>query len=225
MDNRAVSANLLPMPNYFASTIRAEMKRRRISNETIAERMGVHPVTVSKLLNGKMKFTEEWIRRFAEAMDTTVAALGEDVPTERARVPLAPQVAGQNLPVYGLAAGSVMGNLTMTNDPVEYVGRPAALAAVRDAYALIVTGSSMEPRYFAGEVIFINPNRPPRAGDHVVIQEALDGGTRVSIKRFEKMTETHVITTQYNPLAEVKFSRQQIIALHRVLTPNEVAGV
>lgn len=131
----------------------------------------------------------------------------------------------RNLPVYGLAAGAIVGQLAMTNDPIEYVKSPDALEKVRGAYALIVTGSSMEPRYVAGDVIFVNPNRPPRQGDHVVIQEATEDGTVTSIKRYEKMTDFHVVTTQYNPLTEIKFLRAQVMAVHRVLTPNEVAGV
>ena len=90
---------------------------------------------------------------------------------------------------------------------------------------LFVTGSSMEPRYFAGDVIFVHPHKPVRQGDHVVIQEALHGGTVVSVKRFERFTDGHIVTTQYNPLAEVRFRRETVDAMHRVLTPNEIAGV
>ena len=130
-----------------------------------------------------------------------------------------------DVPVYGLAAGSIRGALTMTNDPIEWVEAPKGVLKIRDAYSLIITGTSMLPLYTPGEKIFIAPHRPIRLGDHIIIQEALDGGTATSVKRFEKQSEDHVFTTQYNPLAEIRFSRKAIIAMHRVLTANEVAGV
>lgn len=119
----------------------------------------------------------------------------------------------------------MLGALAMTNDPVDYVPRPDVLARVKDAYGLFVTGTSMEPRYFAGDVIFIHPYRPIRQGDHVVIQEARSGGTLTTIKRFERETDTRLITTQYNPPAEVSFDRASVMAVHRVLTSNELFGV
>ena len=211
------------MSTKFADNLRRTLKDRGISNEEIAEQLTAHPVTISKLLNGKMKLTEEWMKRFAVALKINVQDLmGEATGDSQLNLPI--REPRKTLPVYGLAAGSIRGHLTMSNDPVEWVNCPQFIETVRGAYALIVTGSSMEPRYFAGEVIFLHPNRPPRQGDHVVIQEALDGGTAVSVKRFDHQTETHVITTQYNPLAEVKFDRKTITAIHRVLTPNEVSG-
>ncbi|MCC0035450.1 MAG: helix-turn-helix transcriptional regulator [Hoeflea sp.] len=214
-------ANYRAMSQRFATALRATLKERKISNEKIAEMIGAHPVTVSKLLNGRMKFTEEWMEKFGQALGMST---GQIIATggEAIQPPANPN---HRTPVYGLAAASIRGNLTMTNDPVEWVKSPPAIETVRDAYAVIVTGSSMEPRYHAGDIIFVNPHRPPRAGDHVIIQEAMNGGTSVSIKRYERQTETHIITTQYNPLAEVKFSRAQITAVHRVLTNNELIGV
>ena len=165
----------------------------------------------------------------ARALDTTPHWLltGDDPPAvEPPGVPVDLAAAtGRDLPVYGLAAGSVLGALTMTSDPVEYVPTPPGLARVRDAYALIVTGASMEPKYEAGDMVFLNPHRPPRRGDHVVIQEAREGGIIVTIKRFERWTDGHLITTQYNPPSEVRFPRDQIMAVHRVLTTNELFGI
>ncbi|WP_420578810.1 S24 family peptidase [Oceaniradius stylonematis] len=147
-------------------------------------------------------------------------------PVEPPGVPVdLPMSSARNLPVYGLAAGSVLGALTMTSDPVEYVPTPPGLARVRDAYALIITGRSMEPKFEAGDVVFLNPHRPPRQGDHVVVQERRSGGTVVTIKRFERWNDGYLVTTQYNPLSEVRFRRDQIIAVHRVLTVNELFGI
>lgn len=135
----------------------------------------------------------------------------------------------RTLPVFGLAAGSLAGQAVMTPEPVEFVPCPPALTRVRDAYALTVTGTSMEPRYFAGDLIFIHPHRPVRPGDHVVVQVRKDpsqaGVNETWIKRFKADTETEIVTEQYNPRADMRFKRQYVAAIHRVLTVNELLGV
>lgn len=171
-----------------------------------------------------LKTSPDWLLK-GEGPVEVISRASEAIPAPVGSQPPAPHAPSRYIPVYGLAAGSVTGMLTMSNDPIEEVPSPEVLARVRDAYALIVTGTSMEPRYTAGDYVFVHPHKPIRQGDHVVIQELRDGGTVVSIKRFERFTDGHVVTTQYNPLAEVKFLRTEVAAMHRVLTPNEVAGV
>lgn len=188
------------------------------------------PDTIRDIKAGKSRNPRfQTIQQLARVLETTPDwLLGADspAPVEPPGVPVdLPMSSGRDLPVYGLAAGSVLGALTMTSDPVEYVPTPPGLARVRDAYALIITGSSMEPKFEAGDVVFLNPHRPPRQGDHVVIQEAREGGTIVTIKRFERWKDGDLITTQYNPLSQVRFARDQIMAVHRVLTVNELFGI
>jgi phage repressor protein C with HTH and peptisase S24 domain len=165
------------------------------------------------------------IKALADVLETTPDFLLGTSPAPERPAPIFVERHGAaDLPVFGLAAGSVLGALTMGTEPVEYVPCPTGLSRVKGAYALIVTGSSMEPRYMAGDMIFLHPHRPPRPGDHVVIQEISDG-TKTWIKRFERQTETHLVTLQYNPPAEVKFARNTITAVHRVLTTNELFGI
>lgn len=131
------------------------------------------------------------------------------------------------IPVYGMAAGAFAGAFTMTTDEVERVPAPPGLAHVRDAYALIVTGSSMEPRYFAGDTIFVNPHRPPRPGDHVIVQirDHRPEGRQTFIKRFVGETQGEVVVSQYNPPQNTAWKREHVALLHRVLTTNELLGV
>lgn len=133
----------------------------------------------------------------------------------------------RSLPVYGLAAGSLAGHTVMTSEPIEFAPCPPALTRVRDAYALMVTGSSMQPRYFAGDFIFIHPHRPVRPGDHAVIQvrRYATAETETWIKRYRGETEKQVLVEQYNPPSNMNFDRKFVVAVHRVLTVNELLGV
>lgn len=62
----------------FRLFIREWMEHRHIDNERMAERMDCGPGTVSKLLNGKMKMTTEWMMGFADALDVAVPDLFRD---------------------------------------------------------------------------------------------------------------------------------------------------
>lgn len=178
--------------------------------------------TIRKLA-AALETTPEWLLN--EEGHETVPARQDNEARPIALAPAAARSPSQDVPVYGLAAGSVTGHLTMSNEPIEWVEAPRGVEKIRDCYALIVTGTSMLPLYTPGETIFIAPHRPIRQGDHVVIQEAQSGGTVTSVKRFERQDADHVFATQYNPLAEIRFNRSAIDAMHRVLTANEVAGI
>ena len=46
---------------------------------------------------------------------------------------------------------------------------PPQLEGVKGAKALYVRGRAMEPRYYAGEVVYLNPARAPNPGDFIFI--------------------------------------------------------
>lgn len=64
--------------------IREWMEDRGLDNRRIAERMDCAEGTVSKLLNGEMKMTTDWLARFAYALDREVIDLYRDprMPTQ-----------------------------------------------------------------------------------------------------------------------------------------------
>jgi DNA-binding XRE family transcriptional regulator len=65
-----------PTRLYIREWIAAEAPH--ITQKTLAERMGCEPGTVSKLLNGKMDMTLEWLASFADALDKSVPDLFRD---------------------------------------------------------------------------------------------------------------------------------------------------
>lgn len=130
------------------------------------------------------------------------------------------------LPVLGSAAGSVLGTLQI-GEPVEFVYCPPGLERVEGAYALRVTGTSMSPRFEHGDVIYVHPHREPVAGDYVVVQEreAAGRGVIAYVKQLSRVEDGSIVCRQHNPPAEVSFRRAAVLALHRVLTTNELLRV
>lgn len=132
-----------------------------------------------------------------------------------------------DIPVMGTAAGSLLrGAFKITDGPVDYVRRPPSLAGAADVYALYVEGTSMEPQYFPGELIYVNPHRPPRQGDIVVVQSK-DGDfsdIHASLGIYIRTTEHDIVIGKRNPQSEVRFTRQNVTGIHRVLSVNDLLG-
>lgn len=133
--------------------------------------------------------------------------------------PQALSIGGDLLPVYGQAASSSDGRLLLNGDIVDYVPAPKHLATVPGAYAVYVFGDSMEPRYFAGEAVYVNPALPVKTLDWVVVQLAdPDGGFDSGyIKRFTRWTETHLVLSQLNPHKDIRIERSRVKSVHRIV--------
>lgn len=121
----------------------------------------------------------------------------------------------RKLNVVGRAGTSASGELIMSPEIVETVPCPPGLEDVADAYAVYVTGESMEPRYFAGEIVYIHPNRPYRKGDFVLVQvDADDAFPHGYIKQFVTFSPTTLTLRQLNPDIEIEFPRAKVLSIH-----------
>jgi phage repressor protein C with HTH and peptisase S24 domain len=89
---------------------------------------------------------------------------------------------------------------------------------VRDAYAIYVVGDSMAPRFRAGTLLFVNPFKPPRRDNGVVVQ--LDDRA-VLIKDFVGWAEDRLDLVQYNPAGPVEVPRARVLAVHTVVGTQE----
>ena len=72
----------------------------------------------------------------------------------------------------------------------------------------------MEPRYRAGEIVFVNPTRPPRRGDDVVIQVEVDGELSGYIKEFIQESDDKLVVSQFNPDKKITFRRETVRSVH-----------
>lgn len=123
------------------------------------------------------------------------------------------------IPVYGQAVGGIDGEFVMNGDRLEDVFAPPILSSVAEAYAVYVAGESMEPRYFDGEIVFVNPIKRVRRGDFVVAQiQAEEHGPRLAyVKRFVRWNAQVLVLSQYNPEKELHFAAGQVVSVHLVV--------
>lgn len=129
----------------------------------------------------------------------------------------------RRLPVFGRAVGGDDGHLVMNGEIIDHVECPPGLDSVPNAYAVYVIGDSMEPRYHAGEVVYLHPARPVKKGDYVVVQtRGPEGEAPLGfIKRFVAYTPTRLILSQLNPPREIEFERADVVSVHKIVFAGE----
>ena len=146
----------------------------------------------------------------AESLPPRNAALGAAVRLGR-------------IPLYGQAVGGADGQFPLNGSLITEVAAPPSLAGVTGAYAVMVVGTSMEPRYFAGEAVFVNPRLPVRVGDFVVAQIAADEGEPplAYVKRYVGQNEKAIRLEQLNPPKKLGFAADRVVSIHRIVMSGE----
>jgi SOS-response transcriptional repressor LexA len=193
----------------------------------------------------KLGVSIEWLLRGGSVPDQSSPVKFEAPPSSPAP-PAYPDIQSwsKDVPVHGTALGGDLALDAVTQamqveqtvlefaDTIEMVRRPPAFANNRALYAVYVAGSSMEPRYEPGDLLYVDPRRPPSIGDDVVVQlrdgNGHDGTDRVIsalIKRLVRRTGAGVELEQYNPPLRFKIAGEHIAAVHRVVKLGEVVGV
>ncbi len=194
--------------------------------------------TVRKILDGTSKNPRiDTITKIATALDVSPQyLLGEDEQNERklgvdlseTSSPLLEGDISLHVPVLGTVAGSHQrGAFELAESIVDYVRRPAGLTGARDIYALFVEGTSMEPQFFPGDLIYVNPHKHPRSGDVVVLQRKASENepTEATLGVLHKITEKTIIIVKRNPPAEIEFLREKVKSVHKVLSNNEIFSI
>jgi len=127
------------------------------------------------------------------------------------------------IPLRGQSVGGPNGRFVLNGAEVGRLFVPPMLEGVEGAYAVRVYGTSMEPRFKAGETVWINPNEPVRAGDDVIVQVLTDeeNDRESYIKEFR--SQSHKVTRlwQHNPdegeRNELEFATKKVFSVHKIV--------
>jgi SOS-response transcriptional repressor LexA len=127
------------------------------------------------------------------------------------------------IPVYGTAVGGKDGEFVLKGNQVSEVLAPPNLMHVPDAYAVYVVGDSMEPRYLAGETVFVNPRLPISRGSFVVAQvsKGEEAEPRAYVKRFVSQDAKRLRLEQYSPKKILEFPAAAVVVVHRIVASSE----
>tara|TARA_R100000234_G_C4996463_1_gene178199 strand:+ start:758 stop:1354 length:597 start_codon:yes stop_codon:yes gene_type:complete len=179
-----------------------------ISISELARRCDMEPHTLRRYARGESEPRSDLAVRLADifgCMPTEVLGL-EPLETE----PLG------KIPLYGPVNAGTWDGETAMDRAVDHIARPSFLMGQSNAYAVFVVGSSMEPRFNAGEILYIDPDVPIRQGADVVVQLNHDGELTAVVKRFISTDNSGVRLKQLNPALPISFDKEVVTSIHAV---------
>jgi phage repressor protein C with HTH and peptisase S24 domain len=217
-----------------AMAIGVKIKQARVKAEIsqagLARALGIKPVNVSQWESGTTRPDVERLPAISKVLGVTVEwllsdNLNHDIGKFVAQTGPRFTQGGRDFPVLGTAeAGD--GTFTVdTGNPIDFVNRPIGLANRKDAYGIYVQGVSMQPMYDPGDLVYVDPRRPPPAGRDCIIQlrQSEPGGEmRFMLKRLVKRNGRKWTFKQYNPEKEIELTDEEILAVHLILKNHEM---
>jgi phage repressor protein C with HTH and peptisase S24 domain len=187
--------------------------RAGIKIPELAKRIGMKPATLRVYTRGEREPRPALAEKIAEALDCTAnEVMGFDM---NGGPP--PREAGNNqIPLYGNAAAGIGADVTNVSSPVEYIDRHPAMMSSAAGYAVFVIGTSMEPRFREGEIVYCRPGKPARRGDDVVVQIEDDTGRTAIVKEYVSADDAVITLRQHNPEKTITIPRDRVVSVHTV---------
>ena len=125
------------------------------------------------------------------------------------------------IPLIGMAQAGAEGFFDDGGYPAGAGWDEVELPATADAnaYALSISGDSMEPVYRAGDRVIISPAAPVRVGDRVVARTK-DGA--VMAKELARRTAGRIELASLNPeFPELRFAAEDVLWMHRIIWASQ----
>lgn len=226
-----------PDPETLADRVRRLRKGAGLSQSSLARQVGVRPQSIQALEAGKVS-NPKYIVKLAIALGVTANYMEsgkEDSESKllsvsaeairstphlvNAEMASRAQIQMIRIPVYGQVVGGKWGEFSLDGIKMFDVMAPPTISKIKDAYAVVISGDTMYPRYNDGEIAFVDPSRTPRKGDYVVAQ-IRDGDGEVPlafVKKFVSRTSEELVLEQLNPPEILNFSGSRVLTVHTIV--------
>jgi phage repressor protein C with HTH and peptisase S24 domain len=170
--------------------------RAGLSPSGLAKRAGLDPTTFNKSKRVTPDGRARWPS--TESVAKALAATGTTIDTFVQLIEETGRVTLQSVPLIGFAEAGAGGYFDDGGFPVGKGWDEIAFPSVDDehAYALEISGDSMQPAYRDGDVIVVSPAAPIRRGDRVVLKTK-DG--EVTVKELKRRTSKSIELRSLNP--------------------------
>jgi phage repressor protein C with HTH and peptisase S24 domain len=190
-----------------------------LSASGLAKRAGLDPTT----FNRSKRITPEGRPRWpsTESIAKILAATGTNVDTFVTMITDSGRGATRAVPLIGFAQAGVGGYFDDAGFPVGRGWDEIAFPAIDDehAYALEISGDSMQPAYRDGDVILVSPGAPVRRGDRVVVRTT---GGEVMAKELKRRTSKTIELKSLNrDHADRQFPVSEVLWVARILWASQ----
>jgi phage repressor protein C with HTH and peptisase S24 domain len=193
--------------------------RAGLSASGLAKRAGLDPTTFNK----SKRITPEGRPRWpsTESVAKSLAATGTSIDTFVQLIEDSGRPARQAVPLIGFAEAGAGGYFDDGGFPVGKGWDEIPFPAVNDenAYALEISGDSMEPAYRDGTVIIVSPAASVRKNDRVVVKTR-DG--EVLVKELKRKTSKSIELRSINPQhAERTLPMRDVLWIARIVWASQ----
>ncbi|MEJ0041425.1 MAG: helix-turn-helix transcriptional regulator [Rhizomicrobium sp.] len=196
--------------------------RHGLSASGLAKLAGLDPTTFNKSkrggANGKLRWpSTESVSKILNAtsasLEEFVSLVGQDGALRRSF--------SRAVPLIGLAQAGAQGYFDDAGFPVGAGWDEIPFPEVADehAYALEITGESMQPVYRDGDRIIVSPAANVRRGDRVVVRTH---GGEVMAKQLARHTAQRIELRSFNAAFEDRsFAVSEIAFMHRIIWASQ----
>jgi phage repressor protein C with HTH and peptisase S24 domain len=197
-----------------------------LSPSGLARKAGLDPTSfnISKrtAAGGKLRWpSSESLAKILGATSTRLEDFTALVSGARAMSDGARMRGRTKIPLIGLTQAGTEGFFDDGGYPAGAGWDEVELPATTDvnAYALSISGDSMEPVYRAGDRVIVSPAAPVRVGDRVVARTR-EGA--VMAKELARRTAARIELASLNPaFAELRFAADEILWMHRIVWASQ----
>ncbi len=198
-----------------------------LSASGLAKRSGLDPTTFNpskrKMGDGRSRWpSTESIAKVLDATGCPLDAFTSLVTGARAIPASAPQrQMSRRIPLIGLAQAGGEGFFDDGGYPVGGSWDEVGLPEVADgnAYALEISGESMEPVFRDGDLVIVSPNAPIRRGDRVVVRT---NAGEVMAKQLARRSARRVELRSLNPEhPHYNFDLSEVAWIHRIVWASQ----
>lgn len=169
-----------------------------LTQKGLAERMGLNPAAVNRMLYGRRNIMADEIPVIEEYLGIKLAIGASHLaaqPNRRGFADGAGQERMQEDDMYGQIP--VYDSLGSAKKIIDWVPRHPAQFGINGAFALYAPDDDMAPRYFNGELIYLHPYRPAGIARDIVIE---NGEKKFMIRRVVKIDDKSVQVERYSPV-------------------------
>jgi len=198
-----------------------------LSASGLARRAGLDPTTFNpskrRMPDGRPRWpSTESLAKVLDATGASLDAFSELVSGARALASAATiRSVTRRIPLIGLAQAGGEGFFDDGGYPVGGGWDEVSLPEIGDAnaYALEISGDSMEPVFRDGDMVIVSPAAPIRRGDRVVVRTT-DG--EVMAKQLARRSARRVELRSLNPAhPDYSFDLTEVTWIHRIVWASQ----
>ena len=157
------------MKSSLAKNLETLMQEKQISQTRLSKISGVSQSYIFKILNDQIKKPSlDTLEKLATALDSTVAQLTHSLELPKEADPV---VGLRKVPLISWVQAGLPTPVASLDDMDKWYICPVRIS--KNGFALKVRGESMEPMFYEGDIVFIDPEVPAESGRIVA---AVDDG-------------------------------------------------